>query len=105
MADKRFSTPVGTAVYPRLKTPDTKFDENGIYKADVAVPKADAKPLMDELAAIFKSHTGKAPKASDNVMWYLETDEEGEETGNVVLIPKEKLSKDATDKLLRILAP
>ncbi len=84
MADIRLSTPVGFAVYPRLKTPDTKFDELGIYKADVAVPLADAEPLMQKLNAIFKAHTGKPPKKSENTMFYLETDSGGEETGNVV---------------------
>lgn len=84
MADKRLSTPPGIAVYPRLKTADTKFDELGQYKADISIPKAQAKDLMTELQAIHKAHTGKAAKASENTMWYLETDEAGEETGNVV---------------------
>lgn len=95
MADKRLSTPVGTAVYPRLKTPDTKFDELGTYKADVAVPLVDAEPLMAELAADFKKFVGKAPKKADNTMWLMEVDEEGEETGNVVfkLRVKNRLNK------------
>lgn len=84
MADKRLSTPLGTAVYPRLKTPDTKFDELGIYKADVAVPLAAAEELIAELTAIFKKHTGKAPKRTDNPMFAFEVDSEGEETGNVI---------------------
>lgn len=84
MADKRLSTPEGIAVYPRLKTPDTKFDDLGIYKADVAVPMAAAEELMAELTADFKKHTGKAPKKSENTMWIFETDDQGEETGNVI---------------------
>lgn len=95
MSDIRLSTPVGTAVYPRLKTPDTKFDELGIYKADVAVPLADAEPLMKRLQEIHKSHTGKAAPAADNTMWTKETDEDGNETGNVVfkLRVKNRLNK------------
>lgn len=84
MADKRFSTSRGIAVYPRLKSPDTKFDELGIYKADVSVPLADAEPLMAELQAIHKAHTGKPAKKSENSMWIMEVDDQGEETGNVV---------------------
>jgi hypothetical protein len=81
----RLSTPEGTAVFPALQTPDTKFNENGVYKADLAVPLQEAEPLMEKLADIHKSWTGKAPKKSDNTMWYFETDKEtGEETGNVV---------------------
>lgn len=95
MADKRLSTPPGIAVYPRLKTPDTKFDDLGIYKADVAVPLAEAEPLMEILAADFKKHTGKAPKKAENTMWLMEVDDTGEETGNVVfkLRIKNRLSK------------
>lgn len=84
MANKRFTTAPGAGVYPRLKTPDTKFDELGIYKADVAIPLAEAEELMAELSAIYKAHTGKAAKKTENTMWYLETDDAGEETGNVV---------------------
>lgn len=84
MADKRLSTPVGTAVYPRLKTPDTKFDELGQYKADVSVPADIAAPLVEKLMAIWKNHVGKAAKKADNPMFANEVDEAGEETGNVI---------------------
>lgn len=84
MADVRLSTPIGTAVYPRLKTPDTKFDELGIYKADVSVPLADAEPLMKRLQEIHKAHTGKPAPKGENTMWEMETDEDGNETGNVI---------------------
>jgi len=84
MADKRLSTPVGTAVYPRLKTPDTKFDDLGIYKADVSVSAEAAAPLIDILMKIWKDHVGKAAKKADNPMFANEVDEAGEETGNVV---------------------
>lgn len=84
MTDKTMTIGPGVAVYPALQRPDTKFDENGTYKADVSMPKEKAKAAMQELAAIFKAHTGKAPKATNNTMWCYETDEEGEETGNVV---------------------
>lgn len=97
MPDKRLSTPVGTAVFPALKRPDTKFDELGIYKADLAAPLSEAEGLMAELTAIFKGHTGKAPSKADNTMWYLEEDKEsGEPTGNVVfkLRIKNRIGKD-----------
>ena len=74
----------GKAVYPRLGQPDTKFDELGQYKADVSMPLADAEPIMETLSKAFKAHTGKPPKKADNTMWYFETNEDGEETGNVV---------------------
>lgn len=84
MADKRLTTPPGFAVYPRLKTPDTKFDELGQYKADIAITLAEAEELMDTLQATHKAHTGKPAKKAENTMWYMETDDSGEETGRVI---------------------
>lgn len=84
MADTRLSSPLGTAVYPRLKTPDTKFDELGQYKADIAVPLAEAAPLMEKLQTIHKAHTGKPAKKAENTMWIMQLDDAGEETGNVI---------------------
>jgi hypothetical protein len=31
----RITTPAGTAIYPRLTTPDTKFDKDGVYSVDL----------------------------------------------------------------------
>lgn len=82
--DEPISIGPGKAVYPRLGMPDTKFDELGAYKADVSVPMVEAEPIMAHLTKVYKTHTGKPPKKTENSMWYFETDEEGEETGNVV---------------------
>lgn len=100
MADTRLSTPVGTLVFPALKYADTKFDELGQYKGDLSVPLAEAEPLMKQLSGIFKAHTGKAPKKNDNVMWYFQTDDEGEETGNVIfkIRVKNRISKKTGEK-------
>lgn len=77
-------SPKGVAGYPRIASPDTKFDELGQYKADIAVEASEAKDLMKRLQEIHKSHTGKAAPASKNSMFEKEVDEEGEETGRVV---------------------
>ena len=85
MSDIRIALPLGRAMYPALKTPDTKFNDLGIYKANVSVPHKEATATMSKLTEIFKSHTGKAPNKAENTMWKLETDDEtGEETGNVI---------------------
>ncbi len=84
MADERISIGPGIAVYPRLKTPDTKFDENGIYKADLAVDLKQAEPLIEKLRATYKAHTGKALPKDGGSLYDVETDEAGEETGRVV---------------------
>lgn len=87
----------GKAVYPRLKTPDTKFDELGQYKADLAVPLQEAEPVMKKLSKIHKDYTGKAPKKSENTMWVLETDDDGNETGNVVFKIRVKNKRRKSD--------
>ena len=93
MADlKRYSTPPGIAVFPRLANPDTKYNELGTYKADLALD-ADAdstQPFMAAMLADYKEHTGKAhPKNPDkgnrDAFYYTETDDEGEYTGRIVL--------------------
>jgi len=96
MSKNTITTPKGTAVFPALLRPDTKFDELGQYKADLRVPLEEAKPLMEKLSATFKDHTGKAPSKNDNPMWKVEEDDEGNETGNVIfkLRVKNKMRKD-----------
>lgn len=85
MSDTKIALPLGRAVYPALKRPDTKFNELGIYKANVIVPLKEATGVMDQLSNIFKQHTGKVPAKAENTMWKMEVDEEtGEETGNVI---------------------
>jgi hypothetical protein len=85
MSDTKLALPLGRAIYPALKRPDTKFNELGIYKANVSVPLKEAAGVMEQLSNIYKQHTGKAPAKADNTMWKLEVDEEtGEETGNVI---------------------
>ena len=94
--ETRISVGPGRAVYPALDRPDTKFDELGQYKADLAVPLAQAEQLMKKLSEMYKAHVGKAAAKTTNTMWYMETDEDGEETGNVVfkMRIKNRLNRD-----------
>ena len=41
-----FQTPVGVAKYPHLNKPDTAFDAEGKYKAELLVSQDEAKPLI-----------------------------------------------------------
>lgn len=50
----RMTSPLGTAIYPRLTTPDTKFDKDGVYSVDLELdPKA--KETKDFIAALTAS--------------------------------------------------
>lgn len=92
----KFTTPKGKAVYPHLKRPDVKFHDLGQYKADILVPIEEAKPLMQKLLNMWKMECGTAANKFDNFMFTVETDEDGEPTGQVLfkLRVKNKLRKD-----------
>jgi len=70
-----FQTPVGVAKYPHLNKPDTAFDSEGKYKAELLVSQDEAKPLIKliEDAAV-------AEHGSANYRVPYQTDEE---TGEV----------------------
>ena len=76
--------PKGIARFPSLHRPDTKFNENGVYKANVAVPLEEAEAVMTKLQSIAKAELGKALPKSDNSLWKMEIDDNGDETGTVM---------------------
>jgi len=97
MANKTFTTPKGTAYYPYISAPDTKFDEQGHYKVNLCLPKDEAKPVTDlikaELLAGIKALTdsGKTVKKQAPLPFEDEIDDEtGEPTGNVIIKFKSK---------------
>lgn len=75
MNKQTITSPIGVAVYPRLTQPDTKFVEEGVYKADIRVPLKEAEPFMKKLADEYKAHTGKTPSKSDNSMWVVDDED------------------------------
>ena len=103
MASDKMKTPRGTAVFPALHRPDTKFDENGSYKADLRLDPSNpgVQKFLSKLDALYKGHMGKVhPKNADssnkNALYYAEADKEtGEPTGFVVvkMRVKNKISK------------
>ena len=38
---ERLTTPIGKAVWPYLNNPDTKFDEDGVYKVTLRLDQDD----------------------------------------------------------------
>jgi hypothetical protein len=118
MADKivytKLVSPKGVAVYPHLNKADDKFGDP-VFKVTLRVPEEDAAPLVakieEMLTAIKKGDTtamreadakrlpaaikAKKLKAADPA-FVTETDEDGNETGNVLL--KFKASGQFKDK-------
>jgi len=47
----RITSPLGTAIYPRLTQPDTKFDKDGVYSVDLELDPMDkaASSFIDSL--------------------------------------------------------
>ena len=46
MDKKNIVTPKGVLVFPHLKSPDTKFDENGVWKTGLRLAGAEAQKLI-----------------------------------------------------------
>ena len=87
------TTPLGTAYFAYIFTPDTKFDDNGVYQVNLRMSKSDAKPLVkvidntiEETMEASKSKKKKlAPKP-----YFKATDSEGNETGEIEFKFKQK---------------
>lgn len=94
-------TPRGTALWPHLSTPDTRFNEAGEYKVTLVVAEAAAQKFiagLDKLAdeafedAKSKCKPAKIKTLLKHVPYEMECDEEGNETGNVLIKFKSKAS-------------
>ena len=63
---KVITTPKGKAVWPRIDTPDTKFDEDGLYKCKLHVTEADFKAfealIQPKLDAAYKEECSRQGK-------------------------------------------
>lgn len=92
-------TPKGIAVYPRITTPDTKFNPEGIYQTRLKMPVERGQEMMDELDAManhafeealaanggktFKLVKGKKVELERNDPYVVVLDDDGEATGDV----------------------
>lgn len=100
MATKKTS-PKGVAIYPRLTTPDTKFDPDGVYKTQLALDKgveenekfiASIQEAYDAyIAEVTKENKGKAPRTNPPP-YDDEVDEAGNPTGRYLVTFKAKAS-------------
>ena len=93
------TTPAGTAKYPRLNEPDTRFDEKGVYRVSLILEGEDAQQLADTLQNYYETvvsefTTGKKKLREAPLPWESEVDEEsGEETGRWIFKCKQKAIK------------
>lgn len=96
-------TPAGVAVYPHLTKPDTRFVPEGQFQVKLRIPSEEAQDLIAELDKAFaaaqetakEKNPGKKIKEATKP-YTIEEDDEGNETGNIVV--SFKCKAQITDK-------
>lgn len=61
---KQLTTPIGTAYYPKLTTPDTKFNPDGVYSCKLILSKDDFEALENTINPWFDQEYERLVKES-----------------------------------------
>jgi len=85
-----FTTPVGELVYPWVTKPDVRYDPDGVYQTKLLLPFEGAQELIARLEGVRNSFTetldvAKQKSYNPVAVYEEELDEEGAETGNVLI--------------------
>tara|TARA_R100001591_G_scaffold52713_1_gene62803 strand:+ start:842 stop:1435 length:594 start_codon:yes stop_codon:yes gene_type:complete len=67
MDKKNIVTPKGVLVFPHLKSPDTKFDENGVWKTGLRLAGAEAQKLIAIIDKEIDESVAEASEKKSNV--------------------------------------
>ena len=84
-------TPAGTAIWPKLTKPDTKFNAEGEYTTKLSIPSEEAQELIAALDKAYaesqeiakERNPGKKIKPAAKP-YTEEVDDQGNETGNLI---------------------
>jgi hypothetical protein len=82
---QRFTTPVGTALWPHLNEPDTKFDKDGSYSVKLILNKEETQNIKKLLAAQLEEFISSGESKSNKkapMPIKEDTDQEGKPTGD-----------------------
>lgn len=71
----KYVSPKGSAGYPKLLKPDTKFKAEGEYSTSLTMDKKIAKPLMDQIEEAYTEEFGA--KALPKANFPFKEDEDG----------------------------
>lgn len=104
---KTMTSAAGSAMWPALNTPDTKWNpDGGDWKVNLRVEAADAEPMMDQIKAVLEEYKAaqitRDPKLARYTASYPfddELDDQGNLTGYVIFKFKQKariLTRDGT---------
>lgn len=94
MAKKYHNSPVGVALYPWVNKPDTKFNDSGLFKVNLALSGEAAekeRAMLDKLVQeAFEEHTkdmtaAERKKWSPYVPYEVEEDDDGHPTGRIIV--------------------
>lgn len=96
---RTLTTPKADAIYPHLNTPDTKFDDEGVFKVDLAMDAESAE--TQELMALIDSYVdeafeekkaemkpAQAKRLEKHFPYFEEENEDGEATGRIIFRTK-----------------
>ena len=61
---KQLTTPIGTALYPKLNTPDTKFNADGVYSVKLILEKDDYETMEAAIKPWFEKEYERLVKES-----------------------------------------
>jgi len=95
-------TPKGEAIYPWISKPDTQFDEDGVFKTALRVDAEEAQALIEKIEAEVdpfynetveelkgKKQNKKARELEKYVPYEHEEDDDGNQTGYVIIKAKQ----------------
>ena len=88
-------SPAGIAVYPKLNSPDTKFNDNGVYTTKLKLTEKEAEPLIKLIDGLIETEYNEAvdnattPAAKKRVKkadapYRFEEDDDANPTGYVL---------------------
>ncbi|MGY6517444.1 MAG: hypothetical protein ACXIUZ_01900 [Lysobacteraceae bacterium] len=106
----KLNTPIGVLMFPHLLEPDTKFNADGEYKADMRLEIDEAQGLIDKLEAIRDAYAEEIRKENKKYARYnmadvveIIEDDSGEEYARVraklkAIVRVKKTGKSFTQK-------
>jgi len=84
--NERFTTEVGTAQWPHLNSPDTKFDKDGVYHVALRLTKEHSETLISKMETVVSEFvsSGRAKSKKMSAMPVKDVeDDNGHPTGEV----------------------
>ena len=101
----KMTSPKGTAVWPWLNEPDTRWDDVGAYTVTLKMSAQDAEPFLTKLKEFYKhgyeefvKEKGKNKLKNANMPWFNIEDDQGNDTGEIGFKFKNKASYEYEGK-------